>query len=351
MFNMRKRLVRLALTAAIGGIFFFGAFQVRLPGATDVGAVPAAVTAQEPLVRSIVKVGMTCTDLDRSVSFFHDVLSFQKVSEREVAGREWEQATGVFGLRCRIAEMKLGNETLELTEYLASAGRPFPPESRSNDRWFQHIAIITSDMDSAYRKLRENKVRFASTGPQTLPDWNKSAAGIKAFYFRDPDGHVLEVLQFPRGKGQERWQSKESLFLGIDHTAIVVQDTEGSLAFYRDLCGMTIAGGSENYGDEQEHLNNVEGARLRITTLRASTGPAIELLEYLTPRDGRPYPSDERPNDIVHWQTMVMVPDVAAAQEAFNRIGKPSRLVMIDGRGSFLTRDPDGHALRVLAEK
>ena len=44
---------------------------------------------------------------------------------------------------------------------------------------------------------------------------------------------------------------------------------------------MTIAGTSENYGVEQEHLNNVFGARLRITALRAARGPGVELLEYL----------------------------------------------------------------------
>src|SRR5437763_15422241 len=92
-------------------------------------------------------------------------------------------------------------------------------------------------MDAAYARLSSFKVRQISTGPQTLPEWNKNAAGIKAFYFRDPDGHVLEVLQFPRGKGEDRWQSKNALFLGIDHTAIVVQDTQRSLAFFWDFCG------------------------------------------------------------------------------------------------------------------
>lgn len=65
-------------------------------------------------------------------------------------------------------------------------------------------------------------------------------------------------------------------------SAIVVKDTETSLRFYRDRLGLRIVGASENFGTEQEHLNNVFGARLRITTLRAAKGPAIELLEYLT---------------------------------------------------------------------
>ncbi|MGH7410521.1 MAG: VOC family protein, partial [Candidatus Methylomirabilis sp.] len=72
-------------------------------------------------------------------------------------------------------------------------------------RWFQHIAIIVADMDRAYRVLRQDKVQHASSGPQRLPDWNKNAAGIRAFYFKDPDGHALEILQFPPDKGDPKW--------------------------------------------------------------------------------------------------------------------------------------------------
>jgi hypothetical protein len=49
-------------------------------------------------------------------------------------------------------------------------------------------------------------------------------------------------------------------------------------------------------------LNNVLGARLRVAGLRAAAGPAIVFLEYLAPRDGRPYPADGKANDIWHWQ-------------------------------------------------
>jgi catechol 2,3-dioxygenase-like lactoylglutathione lyase family enzyme len=286
-----------------------------------------------PTAQSVVRVGMTVSDLDRLGGFFADVLDFKKVSETEVVGPGFEQHTGVFGARARVARMRLGDEEIELTEFLTPQGRLVPRDSRSNDRWFQHVAIITSDMDAAYRRLREHKVRHASSGPQRLPDWNKNAGGIRAFYFNDPDGHVLEVLQFPPGKGQEHWQRTDRLFLGIDHTAIVVGDTDRSLAFYRDGLGMNVVGGGENWGDEQEHLNNVFGARLRITTLRApGGGPGVELLEYLAPRDGRPYPPDAKPNDLFHWQTTVSCEPAAGASE------------------EKLVRDPDGHAVQFVQE-
>jgi catechol 2,3-dioxygenase-like lactoylglutathione lyase family enzyme len=214
-------------------------------------------------------------------------------------------------------------------------------------------------MDRAYARLREARAEHASPGPQRLPDWNPSAGGIRAFYFRDPDRHVLEVIQFPPGKGDPRWQRHPpgALFLGIDHTAIVVADTDASLRLYRDLLGLTIAGTSENWGIEQERLNNVFGARLRITALRASAGPGIELLEYLAPRDGRPYPADARPNDLVHWHTTLHVDDTETAARALRAAGSafvsPGPVKLPDGAfgftRAFLARDPDGHALQLAA--
>jgi catechol 2,3-dioxygenase-like lactoylglutathione lyase family enzyme len=312
---------------------------------------------ERPPVSAVDSIGLTVSDIDRSVEFFSRVLSFEKVSDIEVAGPEYERLSGLFGMRARIVRMKLGDESIELTEYLTPKGRPVPVDSRSNDRWFQHIAIIVSDMDRAYAWLRQNKVEHASTGPQILPDWNKNAGGIKAFYFKDPDQHALEILWFPAGKGDSKWHREtERLFLGIDHTAIVVGDTDSSLRFYRDSLNLQQVGESENYGVEQEHLNNVFGARLRITALRASSGPGIEFLEYIAPRDGRPYPADARASDLFQWQTNFISADVHDAEGRL-RAGKFAFIspAALDVPGSQLgfrkglaVRDPDGHAIRLM---
>lgn len=308
-----------------------------------------------PHARGLDSVGLTVSDLDRSVEFYTKVLTFDKVWEREVSGSDYEHLVGIFGVRARVARLQLGDEFLELTEFLVPQGRPAPADSRSNDRWFQHVAIIVSDMDSAYQRLREFKVQYASPEPQRLPDWNRNAAGIRAFYFRDPDGHPLEVLQFPEGKGLPKWHTNSRLFLGIDHTAIVISDTTASLGFYRDLLGLEVAGESENYGAEQERLNNVFGARLRITALRGESGPGIEFLEYLSPQDGRPYPADEKANDLVHWQTRLLSHSAGEASEAllkthtrFVSAGVLDSNVAPAPHKAFIVRDPDGHAVEII---
>jgi catechol 2,3-dioxygenase-like lactoylglutathione lyase family enzyme len=324
------------------------------PWAALLLALLAAAAAQAGPVQAVDAVAITVSDMDRSLDFYTRVLPFEQVGDVEVTGEPYERLLGVFGLRLRVARLRLGDEHVELVQFLAPRGRPIPPDSRSNDRWFQHVAIIVRDMDAAYAHLRRHRVAHASPGPQRLPDWNPSAGGIEAFYFRDPDGNPLEVLAFPPGKGEPRWHRPDGpLFLGIDHTAIVVADTEASLALYRDRLGLQVVGTSENYGPEQERLNNVFGARLRITTLRAGSGPGVELLEYLSPPGGRPAPADTAANDLWHGHVVLRTPGVADAAGPLRSghygtaAGAPVALpgAELGYRHGLLARDPDGHGV------
>jgi catechol 2,3-dioxygenase-like lactoylglutathione lyase family enzyme len=350
--------MKLLISACVAAIGVASAMATHLGVPPQTAAAPTPMNSRRASagVRSVLAIGNTVADLDRSVDFYTGVLSFMKLDEQEAAGAEWEQLTGVFGVRARIATLRLGDEVIHLTQYLAPEGRPVPVDSRSNDRWFQHIAIVVSDMDMAYRRLREHKVRFASSGPQTLPSWNADAGGIRAFYFKDPDGHVLEIIWFPEGKGDTRWRTPtERLFVGIDHTAIVVRDTEASLGFYRDALGMRVAGHAENYGTEQEHLNNVFGARVRITALRAAGGgPGVELLEYLAPTDGRvdAYAGGAvRDCDLVSWHVAMSVDDpdaaMAGVRAAHAALVSPGMVGMGDGCHACRVKDPDGHVIEL----
>jgi len=310
-----------------------------------------AGAASPAAVRAVGTIGLTVADLERSLDFYQRVLGFVQTGDAVIARAP--------GIEARVATLRLGDETIALSEYASSRGRPVPEDARANDRDFQHVAIIVRDMARAYAWLQANHVRPASTGgPQRLPAWNAAAAGIEAFYFRDPDGHFLEVLAFPPDKGAAKWHRPgDDLFLGIDHTAIVVADTDASLRVYRDVLGMTVAGESRNHGREQEMLNGVPGARLRITTLRAPAGPGIELLEYLAPRDGRPAAPDPCTCDVVHWQTHLLVDDVAAAASTLRSAELPSvtpwpvasDAPSLGASAAVLVRDPDGHALEIAA--
>jgi catechol 2,3-dioxygenase-like lactoylglutathione lyase family enzyme len=162
------------------------------------------------------------------------------------------------------------------------------------------------------------------------------------------------VIYFPPGKGSPCWQERtDKLFLGVDHTAIAVSNAEASLHFYHDLLGFRKAGESENYGTEQEHLNQVFGAHLRITGMRTESGPGIEFLEYLAPRDGRPCPPESKPNDILYWNTTLVTSDVDGLMLKLRgehiRFISSKVVVVPTGENRFsksvVIADPDGHGM------
>ncbi len=303
-------------------------------------------------VEEVLGVVIKVADMHLALKFYTEILPFQVEDDRTVEGAELAALEGLPGARQRVVRLRLGGEHIELAQFLNTDGRPVQADSRSNDRWFQHIAIVVGDMDRAYAVIRARDVEHVSAMPQRLPDWNTAAGGIKAFYFRDQDGHNLELISYPPGKGDPKWQRADgNLFLGIDHTAIVVSDTARSADFYRRTLGMRIAGESENYGMEQEALNSVPGAHLKITGLRGRSGPGIEFLEYLSPRDGRPRP-EPRADDLVDTETAVRVGDIGRYRDevSFAPGGGPR---VADGTGlgfhrGFVVRDPDGHAVRIV---
>jgi catechol 2,3-dioxygenase-like lactoylglutathione lyase family enzyme len=297
---------------------------------------------------------LTVSNMDNAIAFFEQALEFKKVNDRIVAERNYDYVTGVFGTRVRQVQMQLGDELIELEQYLSPAGQSIPVDSRSNDLWFQHFAVVVSDMEKAFAHISKFPITGISSAPQTIPESNKGAAGIKAYKFKDPDGHPLELLYFPADKGNPKWQqSNGKLFLGIDHSAIAVSDTGKSTAFYQDLLGLQVKGGGVNTGITQEQLDNAFGAVVKITGLHpeSANGPGLEFLQYLTPSGGRPAAAGTRANDLVATRLVLEVDDLEQLSGVLTQKNvtfvSPQVVAMNGGAYSkwLMVKDPDGHAV------
>lgn len=244
-------------------------------------AVPSSVLASPGDSSAVAGFQFNVKNLSAAVGFYQNVLGFSLLRQDESH-----------------AELALGDERLTLKTASNTCLHPLPRDGRSNDRWFQHLAIVVSDMRAAAQRLRIASVPRISDGPQTLPSWNRNAAGIEAVYFRDPEGRPLELIAYPPGKGDARWQRKTSLFLGIDHSAIAVSSTAKTKGFLERSFGLRERGHSFNFGEEQERLSGVPGATVRITSFGGASGPGIELLEYVRPK-GRPMPAKVCEDDLL----------------------------------------------------
>ena len=325
----------------------------------------------KPATPHIASIGFSCSDAESLARFYETHLGCRRAESIEIHGGPYAELIGLPGSRLRLQRLRLGQEWLELSEVLELGpglrpGRALPLDSRSCDLWFQHICVVVADMAEAAAPIsaavEAGVLQAISTAPQTLPAWNEAAAGIQAYKFHDPEGHCLELLQFPDGKGDDRWHQSQpgQTILGIDHSAIANASTERSAAFYGDLLGLRFAGDGVNHGLEQDQLDGLPGTRVHISAHRCPTGAGIECLNYVEPTGGRPLPADQSAADIAHWQIRLQVAEldaIPARVEAFGGSLVSRGIQNLSGdQASVLgfqrglqVRDPDGHQLQLVS--
>jgi catechol 2,3-dioxygenase-like lactoylglutathione lyase family enzyme len=217
---------------------------------------------------------------------------------------------GLAGAGSRIA-MSLGRSRVDLESFDHSGG-PYPGDTTASDLVFQHLALVTDDAEAAWRRARDAGAMPISRGRAvTLP---KSAGGATAVKLRDPEGHPLEFIQFPRGANPD-W--KATGIMGIDHSAISVRDVEASRRFYARH-GLIEAGATVNHGPTQDALDGLDGVEVDIVPMNPTDKPPhVEMLGYRHPigRALGPLSTNDLPATRIVWRSHA------------------------DG----LIRDPDGH--------
>ncbi len=300
-------------------------------------------------VSRLRRISMVTADLEATERFFAEAFSFEIV--RREADPALSLLLGVPEARARETIMRLGEQEIGLLAF-DPAGRAYPAGGNATDLWFQHFAMIVSDMDAAYRRLIDvgRFTPISEDGPQQLPP---SSGSVSAFKFRDAEGHPLELLAFPAG-APPTWAAKAAngVFLGIDHSAIAVADTHRSIAFYRRGLGLRLGEQTENSGPEQSRLDAVAEAAVTVTGLKpsATATPHVELLGYHV-GTRRPIADAASSRDIAASLFVMETRDLPAIVEALTAIGarfvSPGIVALADGGQAIAVLDPDGHRIVV----
>jgi catechol 2,3-dioxygenase-like lactoylglutathione lyase family enzyme len=141
----------------------------------------------------------TVSDMERSVAFYRDVLSFELIHRQEQANEYTRRLVGYADAHLRIAQFAVPGQPrsrsthdLELVEYIAPRG------TRGDigicNPGASHLAIAVDDIDERYGRLIAAGVHFFSPP-------NRITAGVNeggfTCYFHDPDQIVLEMVQPP----------------------------------------------------------------------------------------------------------------------------------------------------------
>ena len=267
-----------------------------------------------PSLSRIIAFRLPSADPDRLVRFYAEGIGFHAAATTPISPEEMA-VLGLAAKGCR-RSLALGDQRIDLDGF-SETGRPYPADADAADLSFQHCAIVVTDAVTAYRRALDFGAQEVSNGgPVQLP---KSAGGVIAAKFRDPEGHPLEFLQFPPDARSPWVGAVEggSGALGIDHSAISVADADASTAFYEQH-GLKLGHRTLNEGETQAALDGLPAPVVDVVPLLPSQGtPHLELLGYRTPQ-GRP----ARPSNCN---------DIAA-----------TRIVWASDRNGLLL-DPDGH--------
>ena len=310
-------------------------------------------------INNINSIALTVADIDSATNFYTEALGFKKIEEITFEKpNNYNKLDSIPPSRVQIVTLQLGDELIELIQYLDIEPQPMPEDSASNDLWFQHMAIVVSNINKAYEHLQSFPITPISIEPQTMPADNDLAAGVKAFKFRDPDFHSLEIIWFPQDKGKEKWQQNtDDLFLGIDHSAISIINTTDSLRFYCDVLGMKEEGSNLNTGKTQADLDDLLAPQVKVTPLQATeTSIGIELLEYIKPGTGRNIPPDWQMKDLAHMHIILEVEDL---EQTLNVLKQQDTEIAVSSviefpesyryRQGCLIKDLAGHALLLVS--
>ena len=139
--------------------------------------------------------GITVSNLERSLTFWRDVLGFEFSHSAHQKGEKAEQITGVKGAELKLAVVKSpGGHKIELLEYLGPTDRKKDNKLRPCDVGHVHVALTVESLDSLLQKIAAFDWKAAGE-PQSLTSGPNT--GKRVIYVRDPDGTTIEFMELP----------------------------------------------------------------------------------------------------------------------------------------------------------
>ena len=149
-------------------------------------------------------VGITVSDLDRSLQFYRDLLGLTVLDLATEGDPDLAAIVGLEAVEVSIADLATGDgRILELLHFHSPAGSPLRQSNR--DPGSAHLALAVDDLESTLGRLVAAGVEQLSTRPVTVRAPGTSWDGCACVYVRDPDGAFIELIERPDGVRIEPW--------------------------------------------------------------------------------------------------------------------------------------------------
>ena len=140
------------------------------------------------MIKSMNHVGLSVTDMQRSLQFYRDYLGMEELMSLDISDDRIGRVIGIEGAKCKIVHLKLDQTILELFEYKNPRGEKFASKMRQCDIGFSHIGFEVNDIHRHIEELKQMGVEMLGETVEFRP-------GVWVAYFRGPDGEVVEFRQ------------------------------------------------------------------------------------------------------------------------------------------------------------
>jgi catechol 2,3-dioxygenase-like lactoylglutathione lyase family enzyme len=160
------------------------------------------------MITGVHHKGITVSNLERSIDFYHEVLGLELVTEPSpvFSGEVLSNGVGIPGTSLKLALLKAGDATVELLQYY-SPDSPIDRPMPQNALGAQHVAFLVDDIDASVKALEAKGIKFFS--PVNVVD-DGLLAGWRWVYFSDPDGVALELVEVAYTRDEERRHGVEA---------------------------------------------------------------------------------------------------------------------------------------------
>ncbi len=150
------------------------------------------------LFKGLHHFNVVVSDLETSKEFYSQILNLELILETEVDDSEFSRGVDLQGSRVKAAFFRLPNNDgiIELFQFLKPRGRALRKDQKPNDRGWGHLGFEVEDIETSYRLLSDQGVRFMSP-PVTIGPRHPHSAGVRFCYFFGPDRELIEILQVP----------------------------------------------------------------------------------------------------------------------------------------------------------
>lgn len=144
-----------------------------------------------------IDLGVVVSDIDKSLTFYKEVVGFSEIDGFEVKGDFPKQVGLTDGTPLKIHVLVLGDEEKATKLKLMEVSSPKPARNIKQPyihtlTGFSYLTIFVKDVDLVLKNAKQKGYKPYAKSPQTLPDGLPQ--DICLLMLKDPDGNFVEIV-------------------------------------------------------------------------------------------------------------------------------------------------------------